>query len=169
MARVVLIYQIPKGSDSTRIQFTRRLFGAQTRSHNAKYTSTTTGILDAYERPIRGVVFFDEKHLFSVKRLCQVYDISAKFYKVDTNSTKKLMVYESPKGDSKRIQFSRKIFSTTISTKQGKYSTQTQGILTTYEKPTRGCIIYDNAKQSDVKKVTQELEIRATFVGVREL
>jgi len=77
-----MIYNIPKGSDVTRISFNRRLFNYNLQTHNGKYKSKTKGILENFEKPIRSCVIFQEKNYTKVKKLCEEFKIVVNFYEI---------------------------------------------------------------------------------------
>ena len=82
MTKILMIYSIPKGNDVTRIAFNRKLFNYNLQTHKGRYKSTTKGILEEFEKPIRSCVIFQEKNLSKVKNLCEQFKIIAHFYEI---------------------------------------------------------------------------------------
>lgn len=80
MEKILMLYSI--GNDVKRIQFNRKLFSYKTKTQGGKYSSTTKGILDKYEKPMRSVILFEITKLKHVKELCKKDKISAIFYRV---------------------------------------------------------------------------------------
>lgn len=169
MAKVLLVYNIPQGSDNLRIRFTRQLFSTTISSHNGKYTSTTKGILKEYEKPARGCVLFDSKHKKAVTQLCKTFGIQATFYNLceDKTSEKILFLLKKPiRNDTKRIQFARGLCTTIIPSHSHKYYSKTHGVLDEFEKPGRAIVVFNKQKLSDVKKYCQANNAQAVFFEV---
>lgn len=82
MDKILMIYKIPKGKDSIRISFNRKLFCYRMQANSGRYDKKTKGILEKYEKPIRSTIIFEKDKLAKVKTLCQKYDIDSKFYEI---------------------------------------------------------------------------------------
>ena len=77
-----MIYQIPKGSASTRISFNRRIFCYRIQSNEGKYDKFSNGILKKFKKPVRSTIIFDESKIKQVKQVCEEFDIKTNFYKI---------------------------------------------------------------------------------------
>jgi hypothetical protein len=77
-----MIYTIPKGNDSIRISFNRKLFCYRMQANSGKFDKKTKGILENYEKPIRSTIIFEKNKLTKVKELCQKFNIDSKFYEI---------------------------------------------------------------------------------------
>jgi len=82
MAKIMMIYAIPKGDSSVRISFNRKLFNYRIQSHKGKYKNKTKGVLKEFERPTKSCIVFDEEYLFSVNSVCEQFKIRRIFYNV---------------------------------------------------------------------------------------
>ena len=82
MAKVMMIYAIPKGDSSVRISFNRKLFNYRIQSHKGKYKKKTEGVLKEFERPAKSCIVFDEDYLFSVNSICEQFKIRRIFYNI---------------------------------------------------------------------------------------
>jgi len=76
----MMIYSIPKGDSTLRINFNRKLFAYNVQSHKGKYQRKTNGILSKVEKPTKSCVIFDRKYLNKVKELCNNLKISYNLY-----------------------------------------------------------------------------------------
>jgi hypothetical protein len=82
MDKILMIYTIPKGNDSIRISFNRKLFCYRMQANSGKFDKKTKGILENYEKPIRSTIIFEKNKLTKVKELCQKFNIDSKFYEI---------------------------------------------------------------------------------------
>lgn len=82
MAKVMMIYAIPKGDSSVRISFNRKLFNYKRQSHKGKYKKRTKGVLKSFERPTKSCIIFDEEYLLEVNSICEQFKIHRIFYNV---------------------------------------------------------------------------------------
>jgi hypothetical protein len=82
MKKILMIYNIPQGKDSTRISFNREMFDYRIQTNNGKYDKTSNGLLKNCEKPVRSTVIFDYNLLEPVKKICEKYKISTKFYEI---------------------------------------------------------------------------------------
>lgn len=81
-----------------------------------------------------------------------------------------MMIYNIPEGDDiTRITFNRKLFDYNLQSHKGKYQKKSKGILTNYEKPVRSCVIFDQEKLEQVKKICKKLQITTKFYEIKEL
>ncbi len=80
------------------------------------------------------------------------------------------MIYAIPKGDSViRIRFNRKLFSYKIQSHRGKYKTNSKGVLTKYEKPTKSCVIFEKDNLDDIRILCRKFKVKPRFFSVQEL
>ena len=82
MKDILMIYHIPKGKDSTRISFNRKLFCYRVQSNLGKFDKLSDGILKKFKKPVRSTVIFDESKIRSVKNICSEFNVSSEFYKI---------------------------------------------------------------------------------------
>lgn len=82
MAKVMMVYAIPKGNSSVRISFNRKLFNYKRQSHKGKYKKKTEGVLKEFERPTKSCIIFDEEYLLNVDSICEQFKIRRIFYNV---------------------------------------------------------------------------------------
>ncbi len=82
MAKVMMIYAIPKGDSSVRISFNRKLFNYKIQSHKGKYKKKTEGVLKEFERPTKSRIIFDEEYLLNVNSICEQFKIRRIFYNI---------------------------------------------------------------------------------------
>ncbi len=79
----MLIYAIPNADKKLRVQFCRRLYDYKVDSHKGRYSTTTRGILDKFERPTRSCIIFEKSKMKKIKELCDEFKIQVMFYKVE--------------------------------------------------------------------------------------
>lgn len=79
----MMIYNIPNGDSTIRVQFNRKLFEYPMQTNGGRSKTKTKGILSNCERPAKACVIFDKEFLREVKSLCKHFKIKSKFYKVE--------------------------------------------------------------------------------------
>ena len=82
MNEILMIYHIPKGNDSTRISFNRKLFCYRVQSNSGKFDKITDGLLKKFKKPVRSTVIFNKSKLKKVKKICTKFSIQTEFYKI---------------------------------------------------------------------------------------
>lgn len=81
MGKIIMIYSLD-GKDSSRIRFNRKLFNYKLQSHKGQYRTTSKGILENCEKPVRSVVIFENKYLKKVKNLVNEHKLFYKLYEI---------------------------------------------------------------------------------------
>ena len=82
MKDILMIYHIPKGNDSIRISFNRKLFCYRVQSNLGKFDKLSEGILKKFKKPVRSTVIFDELKIKNVKKICHEFNVASEFYRI---------------------------------------------------------------------------------------
>ena len=79
--KIIMTYDL-KGKDTQRIKFNRLLFQYNIQSHKGKYKSTSKGILEKYEKPVRSVVIFNKEDLSKVRGILNEFQMDYRLYEI---------------------------------------------------------------------------------------
>ncbi len=81
-----------------------------------------------------------------------------------------MIIYSIPNNDKKiRVQFHRKLFSVTIRSHNGKYKSETLGILKEYQKPIGSCIFFNNGMIEKVTRICNKFKIEYKLYKIKEI
>jgi len=84
MGKAVAIYNLKGLTPAEKLRFLHQLYGYTDRSNSGKYIYQRDGILKEgeYERPIRGVVIFNERYTEQVRKFMHRYGIEFRIYRI---------------------------------------------------------------------------------------
>ena len=84
MGRVIMCYSLGQIAPALRLKFNHELYGYTDRSNSGKYIYEREGILKkgTFERPIKGVIIFDEKDLDAVVEHMNRYGAKYEYYHI---------------------------------------------------------------------------------------
>lgn len=84
MGKAIAIYSLHGLTPAEKLKFLHQLYGYTDRSNSGKYIYRREGILKEgeYERPIRGVVIFNDNKIKQVEKFMQLYGIEFSIYRI---------------------------------------------------------------------------------------